>query len=99
MLHFPLMAIDWTKISGMSTEGTVLYCMQMGSFFVIEGAAMNRDVGGSFHIPAASLSIFNTLAIIVLIPLYDSGFIPLLRRCGRKITLLQRIGELSHDPH
>ena len=66
--------------------------VQMGSFFVIEGAAMNRDVLGSFHIPAASLSIFNTLAIIVLIPLYDSAFIPLLRRCGTKITLLQRIG-------
>ncbi|KAK9827526.1 hypothetical protein WJX74_008315 [Apatococcus lobatus] len=65
---------------------------QMGSFFVIEGAAMNRDVIGSFHIPAASLSIFNTLAIIVLIPLYDSAFIPLLRRFGKKITLLQRIG-------
>ncbi len=66
----------------------------MGSFFVMQGALMNREVGGSgFTVPAASLALFNTLGIILLIPLYDR-LVVLLRRYGKKISLLQRIGEL-----
>ena len=66
----------------------------MGSFFVEQGAAMDRSMfGGSFTIPAASLAIFNTLGIILLIPIYDRGLVPLLRYFGRKLTHLQRIGE------
>ena len=36
--------------------------------------------------------MINTLGIVILIPMYDKGLVPLLRRCGRPITLLQRIG-------
>ena len=43
--------------------------------------------------PAASLALFNTLSIILLIPVYDRGLVPLLRRFGTKLTLLSRIGE------
>ena len=53
---------------------------------------MDRRVTTGFDIPAASLALFNTLSIIVLIPLYDRGLVPMLRRCGTRITLLQRIG-------
>lgn len=53
---------------------------------------MDRRVTQNFSIPAASLALFNTLSIIVLIPLYDRGLVPLLRRVGKRITLLQRIG-------
>ncbi|KAK9806330.1 hypothetical protein WJX72_010466 [[Myrmecia] bisecta] len=67
--------------------------VQMGSFFVEQGAAMDRDLpGGRFRIPAASLAIFNTVSIIVLIPIYDRGLVPLLRHFGKKLTQLQRIG-------
>ena len=46
-----------------------------------------------FEVPAASLALFNTVAIIALVPLYDRGLLPLLRACGRRgPTLLQRIG-------
>lgn len=65
----------------------------MGSFFVEQGAAMDRRMfNGGFTIPAASLAIFNTLGIILLIPLYDRGLVPLLRYFGKKLTHLQRIG-------
>jgi POT family len=39
-----------------------------------------------------SLQLFNILAIIGLIPVYDRVFVPLLARFGKKMTLLQRIG-------
>ncbi len=47
---------------------------------------------GSIKIPAASLSTFNTISIIVLVPVYDKLFLPALRACGIHITMLQRIG-------
>ena len=73
---------------------------QMGSFFVEQGAAMDRWTpvpwgdgrGQGFTVPAASLALFNTVAIIALVPLYDRGLTPLLEKYGRKLTLLQRIG-------
>lgn len=80
-------------------SATILYWtvyMQMGSFFVVQGTRMNRAValpgGGRFYIPAASLSVVNTLAIVVLIPMYDKMLAPALARAGRPITLLRRIG-------
>jgi hypothetical protein len=36
--------------------------------------------------------MINTLAIVVLIPMYDKLLVPGLRKLGRPITLLQRIG-------
>ena len=46
----------------------------------------------TLEIPPASLSSFDTISIIVLIPLYDQGLVPLLKRCKMRITVLQRIG-------
>ncbi|KDD71865.1 hypothetical protein H632_c4265p0, partial [Helicosporidium sp. ATCC 50920] len=79
---------------------TILYWtiyMQMGSFFVEQGALLNRHVSIprldlQFTIPAASLSLVNTLAIVVLIPLYDALLLPFLRLIGVRMTLLRRIG-------
>ncbi len=68
----------------------------MGSFFVVQGASMDRVMfGGGFVIPSASLALFNTISIIVLIPIYDRGVVPLLHRCGTKLSHLQRIGTRS----
>lgn len=73
---------------------------QMGSFFVVQGASMDRVMfGGRFVIPSASLALFNTISIIVLIPIYDRGVVPLLRRCGAKLSHLQRIGTRIASPH
>jgi hypothetical protein len=37
--------------------------------------------------------MINTLAVVLLIPIYDKGLVPLLRKLKRPITLLQRIGK------
>lgn len=42
--------------------------------------------------------MINTLAIVVLIPMYDKLLVPGLRKLGRPITLLQRIGERCAVP-
>ena len=69
---------------------------QMQTLFVTQGTQMNTKVdwGPKFQmdIPAATLSAFDTLSIIVLVPLYDKGLVPSLRRCGVKMTVLRRIG-------
>ncbi|KAG2425090.1 hypothetical protein HXX76_013999 [Chlamydomonas incerta] len=74
---------------------------QMGSFFVQQGNLMARDVAMTLpgvshpvtlHIPSASMSLFNTLSIILLIPVYDKVVEPFIARIRTKITLLQRIG-------
>lgn len=54
-----------------------------------------RISSASLTIPAASLALFNTISIIALIPVYDKGLVPLLARFGRKLSLLQRIGEAA----
>lgn len=77
---------------------TVLYWTiytQMSVMFVSQGSLMRREFdwhGSTIHIPAASMAVFNTIAIIVLIWIYDALFEPFLRRIGYKMTLLKRIG-------
>ena len=56
---------------------------------------MDRAVvlnGSVYHIPAASMTMFDTFAIITMIPIYDGIVVPLLKRCRCELTLLQRIG-------
>ena len=52
---------------------------------------MDRRIG-SITIPAASLSVFDTLTIILLIPLYDRIIVPLMERFWRRPTVLEKIG-------
>ncbi|KAH9313922.1 hypothetical protein KI387_022549 [Taxus chinensis] len=68
---------------------------QSPTFFIKQGSTMDRKIGSSFEIPAASLQGFIALSIMVLIPVYDRIFVPLARHITgneRGITLLQRIG-------
>lgn len=69
---------------------------QMGTLFVLQGSTMDPHVGNStFKIPAASLSIFDTLSVIFWVPVYDRIIVPVARRfTGHKsgLTQLQRMG-------
>ncbi|GLJ13501.1 hypothetical protein SUGI_0213960 [Cryptomeria japonica] len=61
---------------------------------VEEGTTMDRRIIGHFKIAAASMQIFITISVLVLVPVYDRIFVPLARsitRNERGITLLQRI--------
>ncbi|ESO87044.1 hypothetical protein LOTGIDRAFT_229242 [Lottia gigantea] len=64
---------------------------QMQSTFFLQAERMDVRVGGK-PIPAAMLNVFNTIIIIILIPLVDRGIYPLFQKCGKQITHLQRMG-------
>ncbi|KAI8523634.1 hypothetical protein RHMOL_Rhmol13G0089400 [Rhododendron molle] len=69
---------------------------QMGNFFVLQGERMDTRLGHtSFHIPPASLGIFDTLSVIFWVPIYDRIIVPFARKfTGHKngLTQLQRMG-------
>lgn len=67
---------------------------QMGNLFVLQGETMDRWLG-NFQIPSATLSIFDTLSVIIWVPIYDRIIVPVTRKLtGQKngFTQLQRMG-------
>ncbi|KAM6584056.1 hypothetical protein CsatB_011058 [Cannabis sativa] len=69
--------------------------IQMLSLFVEQGAAMNRNVA-NFHIPPASMTVFDIVSTSIFIMLYDRLIIPLYvkvtKRKPKIPSPLQRIG-------
>ncbi|KAJ7546235.1 hypothetical protein O6H91_08G031400 [Diphasiastrum complanatum] len=68
---------------------------QMSTLFVEQGATMDLHMGPHFKIPPAALSIFDTLSVIVWVPIYDRLLVPFVRRFTgneRGFTQLQRMG-------
>ncbi|XP_078167827.1 protein NRT1/ PTR FAMILY 8.1-like isoform X2 [Carex rostrata] len=68
---------------------------QMSTMFVLQGNTIDPHIGPHFKIPAASLSIFDTLSVIVWVPFYDRILVPLVRRItGRErgFSQLTRMG-------
>jgi len=52
---------------------------QMSTMFVEQGMVLDPSLG-SFKIPPASLSTFDTLSVIVCVPMYDYIMVPIARR-------------------
>ncbi|XP_074583284.1 protein NRT1/ PTR FAMILY 4.4-like [Curcuma longa] len=68
---------------------------QLQTFSVQQGSEMNAQVTEAFEIPPASLQAIPYLMLIVLVPLYEIGFVPLARKFTKKdsgISSLHRIG-------
>lgn len=69
---------------------------QMGSLFVLQGQKMDRRLAPStFKIPSATLSIFDTISVIIWVPIYDRIIVPVARKFTghpNGITQLQRMG-------
>ncbi|KAL2650916.1 hypothetical protein R1flu_019044 [Riccia fluitans] len=68
---------------------------QLSTLFVTQGSTMERSLGSSFEIPAASLSIFEALSVLFWTVTYDRLLMPQLRkRTGDPggISTLTRIG-------
>ncbi|KAJ4805097.1 Protein NRT1/ PTR FAMILY 5.1 [Rhynchospora pubera] len=68
---------------------------QVNTLFVKQGTTLERTIGHSFQIPAASLGSFITISMLISVPIYDKYFVPFMRRRTgnpRGITLLQRLG-------
>nr|GMC73463.1 protein NRT1/ PTR FAMILY 5.8-like [Ipomoea batatas] len=68
---------------------------QPATFFTKQGMTMTRNFGPNFMIPPAALQSAITVSIILLMPLYDKYFIPLVRvftRNEKGVTVRQRMG-------
>lgn len=68
---------------------------QMSTLFTKQGVTMDRKITSSLQIPAASLQSFITIAILIVLPIYDRILVPVARAITRKpsgISPLQRIG-------
>ena len=70
----------------------------MQTTWFIQGESLNLMLG-NLELPAAALSSFDTISVLIFIPIMDYGVYPLIRKIfGRSPTQLQRIGkELLHN--
>ena len=59
---------------------------------VYQGQHMKIKLGSNFYIPIASLSILDTIGVLVLIPIISHIVYPLLAKCHIVPTELQRVG-------
>ncbi|KAK3037752.1 hypothetical protein RJ639_031123 [Escallonia herrerae] len=68
---------------------------QLQTFSVQQGSSMNTRLTKTFHIPPASLQAIPYIILIVIVPIYDTFFVPFARKItghDSGITPLQRIG-------
>ena len=66
--------------------------LQMQTTFLVQATFMRLKFNDKFTVPAASLSIFDIVAVLVLIPIMDHVVYPLLSYCGINFTPLRRVG-------
>uniref|UniRef100_A0A0B6ZE32 Major facilitator superfamily (MFS) profile domain-containing protein n=1 Tax=Arion vulgaris TaxID=1028688 RepID=A0A0B6ZE32_9EUPU len=65
---------------------------QMSNTFFAQSERMDVRLGDGITVPAAALNVFNTISIIILIPIVDRFVYPLFERIGRPLTYLKRMG-------
>ncbi|KAF2609335.1 hypothetical protein F2Q68_00046102 [Brassica cretica] len=68
---------------------------QQGTFSLQQAKTMNRHLTKSFQIPAGSMSVFTTVAMLSTIVFYDRVFVKIARKftgLERGITFLHRMG-------
>eukprot|EP00602_Paraphysomonas_sp_CaronLab_P012061 CAMPEP_0185040878 /NCGR_PEP_ID=MMETSP1103-20130426/39487_1 /TAXON_ID=36769 /ORGANISM="Paraphysomonas bandaiensis, Strain Caron Lab Isolate" /LENGTH=538 /DNA_ID=CAMNT_0027580373 /DNA_START=191 /DNA_END=1807 /DNA_ORIENTATION=+ len=63
---------------------------QMSTAFQNQGCQMNLDMGKG-HVPVSALNLFDTVAILLFVPLFDTYLYPMLKSHGCKITLLGKM--------
>ncbi|KQK01027.1 protein NRT1/ PTR FAMILY 7.3 [Brachypodium distachyon] len=77
---------------------TIVYSVvftQMASLFVEQGTTMDTNIVGSFHVPAASMSVFDILSVLAFIAIYRRVLVPVMARLSgnpQGLTELQRMG-------
>nr|WIW76701.1 putative anion transporter of NRT1/PTR family [Suaeda altissima] len=67
---------------------------QMSTFSVSQATTMDRHIGSSFRIPAASLTVFFVGSILITVPIYDRVVVPIASKLlhnPQGLTPLQRI--------
>ncbi|KAH7434655.1 hypothetical protein KP509_06G028700 [Ceratopteris richardii] len=67
---------------------------QTATLFVSQVKTLDALIG-SFKVPAASFQVFMALTVLVLLPVYEKWFVPVMKKftgLERGITMLQRVG-------
>ncbi|KAF9617507.1 hypothetical protein IFM89_036711 [Coptis chinensis] len=88
------MVIRMTPIWATTIMFWTIYA-QMTTFSVSQATTMNRHIGKSFQIPAASLTVFFVGSILLTVPVYDRLIVPCCSKLfanPQGLTPLQRIG-------
>ncbi|CDY69701.1 BnaCnng64880D [Brassica napus] len=68
---------------------------QASTFFIKQGATMDRSISPGFLVPSATFQSFINISIVIFIAIYDRVFVPAARsftQIPSGITMLQRIG-------
>ncbi|KAF8051555.1 hypothetical protein N665_1708s0007 [Sinapis alba] len=68
---------------------------QPSTFFIKQGAIMNRSISPGFLVPSATFQSFISLSTVIFIPIYDRLLVPITRsftQIPSGIKMLQRIG-------
>ncbi|KAH7280524.1 hypothetical protein KP509_36G001000 [Ceratopteris richardii] len=68
---------------------------QMETFAVLEAATLDGHIGKHFKFPPASLSVFELVNVLLILPVYDRFLVPFMRKVTgheQGIRTLQRIG-------
>lgn len=68
---------------------TIVYSIvftQMASVFVEQGSTMSTRIG-YFHIPPASMSVFDILSVLVFIAIYRRAVVPVASRLTKNPTV------------
>jgi peptide/histidine transporter 3/4 len=64
---------------------------QTKTAFQIMGCQMNSNID-NISLPISSMNIFNNLAILILVPLFEAKLYPYLKNKGIQLTMLKKIG-------
>ena len=64
---------------------------QMSTTFQNQGCQMNLDLGTT-KIPVSALNMFDTIAILLLIPVFDMKIYPFFKSIGQPLSMLFKIG-------
>ena len=64
---------------------------QMSTAFQNQACQMNLNIG-PIKIPVSALNLFDTIAILMLVPIFDGYLYPWLNSRGRKVTMLDKMG-------
>ncbi|KAJ4884383.1 Protein NRT1/ PTR FAMILY 5.11 [Raphanus sativus] len=68
---------------------------QPSTFFIKQGATMDRLISPGYVVPSATFESFISLSVVIFIPIYDRLLVPITRsftQIPSGITMLQRIG-------
>lgn len=81
------------RVLAMMTPFPLFWCLfdQTASTWVLQASRMDGSLGNGWTILPDQMGVLNALLILLLLPVFDGGVYPLVRRCGLAATPLERM--------